>query len=240
MNSKTLIERIRGGLIVSCQALDDEPLYGTNVMPRMAVAARAGGAVGIRANGSEDIRKIKAEVSLPVIGIVKRTYPDSPVYITPTLQEITEVAEAGADVVALDATAQKRPDGVLLPDLILQIREQFPELLVMADVSTLSEGVQAAQFGVDLVASTMSGYTPYSQGVNHPDFSLISALVQSVDIPVIAEGRIRTPEQAARCIELGCVAVVVGSAITRPQEITRSFVERLQGVRLKRQNRLAP
>ncbi|WAH39233.1 N-acetylmannosamine-6-phosphate 2-epimerase [Alicyclobacillus dauci] len=240
MNSEAFLERIRGGLIVSCQAIDDEPLSGAGVMPRMAVAAMAGGAVGIRANGAEDIRNIKAEVDLPVIGIVKRNYADSPVYITPTLQEVEEVASAGADVVAIDATSRLRPNGLSLEKLISRIREAFPELLIMGDVSTLVEGIQAAALGVDFVASTMSGYTPYSPGTSQPDFQLIEALVQRVDIPVIAEGKIRSPDQAVRCIELGCCAVVVGSAITRPQEITRTFVESLERAVPLGKDRLAP
>lgn len=200
-------------------------------MPRMAVAAAEGGAVGIRANGANDIREIKKEVNLPVVGIVKRTYEGSPIYITPTMREVEEVALAGAEVVSLDATFRPRPNGIELSDLLEQIHRTFPELLVMADISTLEEGIGAADLGFDLVASTMSGYTPYTEHDPNPNFDLIEQLVQSVDIPVIAEGHIRTPEDAARCIELGCTSVVVGSAITRPQEITKHFVERLKMVR---------
>lgn len=217
-------------MIVSCQALDDEPLYGANVMPRMAVAAAAGGAVGIRANGASDIRQIKKEVDLPVVGIVKRTYVDSPIYITPTMREIEEVAESGAEVVSLDATFRPRPTGMALSDFIEQIRKEFPALLLMADISTLEEGIGAASLGFDLVASTMSGYTSYTENDPNPNFDLIERLVQHLDVPVIAEGHIGTPDDAARCIELGCVSVVVGSAITRPHEITKHFVERLKTV----------
>ncbi|GMA63154.1 N-acetylmannosamine-6-phosphate 2-epimerase [Alicyclobacillus fastidiosus] len=225
-----LIERVRGGLIVSCQALDDEPLHGANIMPRMAVAAAAGGAVGIRANGAEDIRQIKTEVDLPVVGIVKRTYADTLVYITPTMREVAEVVTAGADVVSMDATSRLRPNGLTLPKLVQQIRNQFPDVILMADVSTLEEGIEAAGLGFDLVASTMSGYTQYSKNFSNPNFDLIESLVRHVDVPVIAEGHISTPEEAARCIELGCISVVVGSAITRPQVITRNFVDRIKQV----------
>lgn len=231
MKLDAFVNQIRGGLIVSCQSLEDEPLHGLHIMPRMAVAAAEGGAVGIRANGADDIREIKKEVNLPVIGIVKRSYEGSPIYITPTMREVEEVALAGAEVVSLDATFRPRPNGIKLADLLEQIHRAFPELLVMADISTLEEGIGAANLGFDLVASTMSGYTPYTRNDPNPNFDLLEQLVQSVDIPVIAEGHIRTPDDAARCIEIGCTSVVVGSAITRPQEITKYFVERLKMVR---------
>lgn len=228
MENGTFIQKICGGLIVSCQALDDEPLYGTGMMPLMARAVAIGGAVGIRANGADDIRKIRAEVAMPLIGIVKRNYAGSSVYITPTFKEVEEVAHAGADVVALDATSRTRPGRETLEALVRRIRAAFPELLIMADVSTLEEGLAAAELGVDVVASTLSGYTPYSPQRTEPDFALIESLVRNTGKPVIAEGRIHTPDEALRCIQLGCVAVVVGSAITRPQEITRLFVEKLR------------
>lgn len=226
MNGNLVLETIRGGLIVSCQALKDEPLYGADIMARMALAAKWGGAVAIRANGAEDIRSIKP-IGLPVIGIVKQDYPGTEVYITPTLREVDEIIKAGADIVAIDATQRQRPDGSLPDEFIQQVKQNYLDVLLMADVSTFEEGVAAAQAGVDMVASTMSGYTDYSPQRAGPDFTLIERLAQTLPIPVIAEGRVRTPEEAVECLRRGAWAVVVGSAITRPQEIVKSFTERI-------------
>jgi N-acylglucosamine-6-phosphate 2-epimerase len=227
------VERLRGGLIVSCQALPGEPLFGPAYMARMAIAAYEGGAIGIRANSGPDIRAIREAVPLPLIGLVKRTYPDSAVIITPTLQEAEEAIEAGADILALDATRRRRPGGISLPELVEAIRSRWNAPL-LADVSTVEEGVEAARLGFDLVATTLAGYAdgggydPYA-----PDFELLERMVEAVTgrlgVPVVAEGRIWEPAQARRCLELGAFAVVVGSAITRPQCITRRFVAALRG-----------
>ncbi|MCL6455110.1 MAG: N-acetylmannosamine-6-phosphate 2-epimerase [Alicyclobacillus sp.] len=223
-----VLQQIRGGLIVSCQAQKQDPLFGSEMMARMAMAAKMGGAVAIRANGGEDIRAIKRAVELPVIGIVKRTYDNSPVYITPTLREVNEVYEAGADIVAVDGTRRVRPDGSDAEAFIRAVKEKYPDVLVMADVSTVEEGEAAAAAGADLVASTMSGYTEYSPQLEGPDLQLVADLAARVAVPVIAEGRIRTPDQALECLNLGAWAVVVGTAITRPQEITRWFAKCLR------------
>ncbi len=222
-----VLERIHRGLIVSCQASEGDPLYGPDMMTRMAMAAKLGGAVGIRANGGEDIRRIKEATGLPVIGIVKRRYEGSDVYITATMREVVEVVAAGADVVAVDATSRMRPEGLTAAEFLRRVKQAFPHVLLMADVATVDEGVAAAAAGADLVASTMAGYTPYSPSGDGPDFALLRGLVEAVPVPVIAEGRIQRPEQARTCIELGCWAVVVGSAITRPQEITRMYAAAL-------------
>ncbi|WP_067934105.1 N-acetylmannosamine-6-phosphate 2-epimerase [Alicyclobacillus kakegawensis] len=227
MTQESILQNIRGGLIVSCQALESEPLYGADIMARMAVAAERGGAVGIRANGSTDIRQIKSATHLPVIGLCKRTVHGSDVYITPTIDDVEEVLGAGADMVAVDATLRPRPGGQLGADFVLKVKQQYPEILLVADISTYQEGVLAAQAGADVVATTLSGYTPYSAERDGPDFSLIVSLSRSLNVPVVAEGHIRTPRQAAECLRLGAWAVVVGSAITRPQEITQSFVQSL-------------
>lgn len=226
MDHHDLIERLRGGLIVSCQALADEPLHGAHIMARMAVAARAGGAVGIRANSPADITAIKGAVDLPLIGLFKDG--DTGVYITPLLRHAVEVAQAGADIIALDATHRPRPDGSTAADVIAAIQRETGRL-VLADVSTLEEGLAAEAAGADLVAPTLSGYTPYSPQLDGPDFDLIAALAGRLRVPLIAEGRIRTPEEARTALKLGALAVVVGSAITRPQWITAQFVEGLAG-----------
>ncbi len=221
LTKEDFIRQVRGRLIVSCQALADEPLHSPYIMARMAVAAQAGGAVGIRANSPVDIAAIKAAVNLPVIGLYKDG--DSGVYITPTLRHAREIAEAGADIIALDATQRPRPDGSQLADLIAQIKNDVGAM-VLADVSTLEEGLAAAAYGADFVAPTLAGYTDYSVKQAGPDFDLLRALVAQSSVPVIAEGRIRTPEEAHATLQTGALCVVVGSAITRPQWITAQFV----------------
>ncbi|GIP32744.1 putative N-acetylmannosamine-6-phosphate 2-epimerase [Paenibacillus sp. J2TS4] len=209
---------------MSCQALEGESLYGSNIMAAMAQAAERGGAVGIRANTPEDIKAIKEVCSLPVIGLYKQDYPDSAVYITPTFKEVSEIIEAGAEIVAMDATKQPRPNGETLAGLISQIREHYPQTLILADVSTYEEGVQAMELGVDLVSTTLSGYTPYSLQQEEPDIELVGKLAGLKRTPVLAEGRIWTVEQCQECFRQGAYAVIIGTAITRPTEITKRFV----------------
>jgi putative N-acetylmannosamine-6-phosphate epimerase len=194
------------------------------MMARMALAAQQGGAVGIRANGPPDIRAIKAAVSLPVIGLYKDG--DQDVYITPTLRHARAIVEAGADIVALDGTQRPRPDGSSLATLIAAIRVEWQKP-ALADVSTLEEGLSAQAAGADFVATTLSGYTPDSPALDGPDLELVRALVSQLSIPVIAEGRIRTPEEARAALAAGAFAVVVGGAITRPQWITAQFAAHL-------------
>lgn len=220
-----IFEQIKGKLIVSCQALEQEPLYGSGYMAKMALAAFQGGAAGIRANTYEDIVAIKAIVNIPVIGIVKRDYEDSSIYITPTIKEVREVAAAGAEIVALDCTLRRRPGGESLEELIRRIREEFPDLLIMADISTAEEGINADRLGLDIVSTTLSGYTEYAMSKEGPDIELIKELVSRISTPVIAEGKIDTPEQARQCLEVGAFAIVVGGAITRPKQITERFIK---------------
>ncbi|MCX7670182.1 MAG: N-acetylmannosamine-6-phosphate 2-epimerase [Anaerolineae bacterium] len=219
-----VIARLRGGLIVSCQALPHEPLHGSAIMARMALAAWQGGAVGIRANTPEDIRAIRAAVPLPLIGIYKDG--DADVYITPTLEHARAVARAGADIVALDATGRPRPDGRTLAATIAALHAEFA-VPVMADISTCEEGLAAVEAGADLVSTTLSGYTPYSPQRPEPDLALVAALAGRLAVPVIAEGRISTPALARAALEAGAFAVVVGAAITRPQWITAQFAAAL-------------
>jgi N-acylglucosamine-6-phosphate 2-epimerase len=222
-----LLRRLRGGLIVSCQALDDEPLHGSNYMAAMAVAAAEGGAVGIRANSPEDIAAIRRTVRLPIIGIYKLDIPGSTVRITPTIESAIQVARAGADIIAIDATDRPNPEGFSRIDRIRLIHERT-NCPVMADVSNHQEGLAAQSAGADLVSTTLSGYTDKSPQLEAPDFELLHSLATDLKVPVIAEGRIATPEQAAHALMLGAFAVVVGSAITRPQWITTQFVKRMR------------
>jgi N-acylglucosamine-6-phosphate 2-epimerase len=219
-----ILRHIRGGLIVSCQAEAGEPLHGSHHMAAMARASAAGGAVGIRANGPVDIAAIRAALPLPLFGIYKADQPGFEVRITPTVEHARQVALAGADVVAIDATRRPNPEDLTVRERIEAVR-RATGLPVMADVSVLDEGLVAAHAGADLVATTLSGYTQYSPQQEAPDFELLAELARRLSIPVIAEGRIVTPEQASRALDLGAFAVVAGSAITSPQWITRRFVE---------------
>lgn len=221
MELNTFCDRIRGKLIVSCQALPHEPLHGPETMVKMAQAAHQGGAVAIRANSPADVEAIKAAVALPLIGLYK--HGDEGVYITPTIAHALEIVAAGADVVAIDATDRPRPNGDTLRSQIQAVHDHGA--LVLADVSTLAEGKLAAAAGADLVAPTLSGYTPHSPKLPGPDFALIQALAQELTLPVIAEGRIHTPQDAVLALQYGAIAVVVGSAITRPQLITQGFAQ---------------
>ncbi len=225
-----MLQAIKNRLIVSCQALEDEPLHSPMIMSKMALAAMEGGAAGIRANSHDDIVAIKEEVPLPVIGIVKRDYPDSSIYITPTLREVSEVVSAGADMIAMDATYRPRPSKVELEFFVQSIRLHFPNQLLMADISTIGEAIEAERIGFDCISTTLVGYTPYSKGkfVHDDDFKLLRELVSTVKIPVIAEGNILTPEMARRCLEAGAHSVVVGGAITRPQQITKRFADKMK------------
>lgn len=227
MNNK--VEALQGKLIVSCQALPHEPLHSSFIMGRMARAAKEGGAYGIRANTREDIREIQTQVDLPVIGIVKRDYEDSPVYITPTMKEIEELMEVQPEIIALDATGALRPGGVSLDEFFRQAKKRYPKQLWMADCSTVEEALHADELGFDFIGTTMVGYTPQSKGmkIEANDFEILRRIVAQVKHRVIAEGNINTPEKARRVIELGAFSVVVGSIITRPQLITRSFAEAL-------------
>ena len=227
MNPK--VENLKGKLIVSCQALPDEPLHSSFIMGRMALAAKQGGASGIRANTPEDIKEIKTQVDLPVIGIIKRNYDDCEIYITPTIKEIDELMEAKPEIIALDATISSRPKGQKLDEFFHEIKEKYPDQLLMADCSTIEEALHADELGFDFIGTTLVGYTPQSKGnhIEQNDFEIIRKILKQVHHPVIAEGNIDVPQKARRVVELGCYSVVVGGAITRPQLITKKFTNAL-------------
>lgn len=229
MTKDKLLETLKGKLIVSCQALRDEPLHSPFVMGRMALAAKEGGAAGIRANSPEDVAEIKRVVDLPVIGLYKNIYPDSEVYITATMAEINAMAASGCDVIAMDATDRVHPGGFTTDTLFSQARKAHPEMLFMADCSTFEECLHAAELGFDFVGTTLRSYTPYTKNVRIPDFELMRMLRKALTVPFIAEGGIWNPEEARLAIECGAFAVVVGSAITRPQLITERFTRAVEG-----------
>lgn len=219
------ILQLKGGLIVSCQAPAGDPLRDPAMMAAMARAAELAGAVGIRANEPGDVAAIRQAVRLPIIGIFKQQTEGYPVYITPTLESARAVVEAGADIVAIDATPRRRVEGLSPQELIDAIHNEL-HVPVMADISTFEEGVAAAQAGADIVATTLSGYTEESNpGVlKGPDIELVRRLSTVLPVPVICEGRIHTPADLKAVFEAGAFAAVVGTAITRPQWITEQFI----------------
>lgn len=224
-----VLDRIEGGLVVSCQARPGQPLFGPGRMAAMAAAAVEGGASGIRVNGLQDVTETRAALAVPVIGLWKDG--DDGVYITPTLQHAVAVARAGADIVALDATARPRRDGLSLAATIERLHDEC-KVLVMADVSTFAEGVAAARAGADLVGTTLSGYTRAGHAAaSGPDLPLVTALAAAIDVPVVAEGRITTPEQAVQALRCGAFSVVVGAAITSPTAITSRFLQAMDQTR---------
>lgn len=219
------VEGLKGKLIVSCQALPHEPLHSSFIMGRMALAAKQGGACGIRANTKEDIAEIRSQVDLPIIGIVKRNYEDSQVYITSTMKEIEELMEVKPEIIAMDATIGLRPDGKTIDEFFEEVKEKYPDQLFMADCSTVEEALYADRLGFDFIGTTLVGYTEQSSGlrIEENDFAIIREILGKAEHPVIAEGNINTPAKVKRVIELGCFSVVVGSIITRPQLITKEF-----------------
>ncbi len=224
MNNNEIMERLRGGLIVSCQALASEPLHSSYIMGRMAFAAKEGGASGIRSNSPEDIIEIRNTVEIPIIGLFKQDYTDSEVFITPTMKEIDALMNAKPDIIALDATDRIRPGGLYLSDLVRMIKKKYPDQLLMADCSCFEDGIRAAGLGFDLIGTTMSGYTTQTKGRQLPDLLLMRDFVKELKLPVIAEGGIWTVDELRQVMEVGVFAAVVGTAITRPREITRRFV----------------
>ena len=221
------INCLKGKLIVSCQALPDEPLHSDYIMGRMAYAAMEGGASGIRAQSVSQINEIMKTVDLPVIGIIKRNYEDSEIFITATMKEVEELLSTKCQIIALDATSRRRPNDEKCEDLVKRIHEAG--WLAMADCSTYEECEAAAKMGFDIVSTTLCGYTSYSKNVDGPNFELLKKCVDNLDCYVIAEGKINTPEDLKKVYEYcGVFSAVVGSAITRPQLITKRFVKALQ------------
>lgn len=226
---ESFLNQVTGRLIVSCQALPHEPLFGAEIMARMALAAQQGGAAAIRANSPVDIGSIRAAINLPIIGLHKVEMPGYEVYITPTLACAQEVAAAGAEIIAVDATQRPRPGFAHLAEFITAIHAVTGRP-VLADISTYDEGLAAEAAGADLVSTTMSGYTSYSPSLPGPDLELVARLAAHLKVPLLAEGRYHSPQQVLEAFAAGATAVVVGGAITRPQEITRRFVEAIGGV----------
>lgn len=216
---------LKEGLIVSCQALKEEPLYGGNTMLKMARAAILGGAVGIRANSVHDIKMIKKGVNVPVIGLIKCVYPDSEVYITPTIKEVKSLLKTSCDVIALDATNRFRHNGEKLEDLVRFIRQNSNKE-IMADISTLEDGLRAEEMGFDYLSSTLCGYTSETKHIKIPDIEFLKELKNKITkSKVIAEGGIGDHIAMNDVVKLGYKTIIIGTAITRPREITASYVD---------------
>ncbi|MDO4675117.1 MAG: N-acetylmannosamine-6-phosphate 2-epimerase [Anaerobiospirillum succiniciproducens] len=220
-----LFEQFKNKLIISCQALPDEPLHSPFIMGRMALAAKQVGAVAIRCQSVDDIVEIKKVTGLPVIGLIKQNYDDSDIYITPTKDEVQALLDIGCEVIALDATLRKRPHDEKLEDLVKMIRDGGA--LSLADISSYEEGINAEKIGFDAISTTLSGYTPYTPKLVGPDLGLVARLVADTKIPVFAEGRINTPDDLRRAYEVGAYGAIVGSAITRPQVVGKWFIDAL-------------
>ncbi|WP_020496055.1 N-acetylmannosamine-6-phosphate 2-epimerase [Sciscionella marina] len=224
MTTRDLLAQLRGRLIVSCQARAGNPLRDTPTIVRMARAAEAGGAAAIRCNGPGDIAAVRAGIELPVIGLWKDESLRSPesVFITPTVERALGIVDAGAHIVAADGTDRERPNGESFADLVAAVHAR--DALVMADVATAADGIFAQRAGADCVGTTLSGYTAETEGQGDgPDLELLGKLAAELTVPVIAEGRLHTPEQVRAAFDHGAWTAVVGTAITDPAWITRSF-----------------
>ncbi|MFO7873371.1 MAG: N-acetylmannosamine-6-phosphate 2-epimerase [Bacteroidales bacterium] len=219
--------QIRKGLIVSCQAEGDSPFNNPEGVASFAICAEMGGAVAIRSEGVQNIREIRNKVSLPLIGLIKSSFPDGSVRITGSKKEVNHLMEAGCGIIAIDGTMRLR-EGMTGPGFIRMVKASY-QVLVMADIASHPEAQACIEAGADCISTTLSGYTPatMSQELKGPDFALLEKLVSMAgyDTPIIAEGRYNTPELARKAIEKGAWAVVSGTAITRPQTITKWFYD---------------
>lgn len=228
MEKTELLEKIQKKLIVSCQARVGWAMYGCDIMAAFAKAAEEGGAAGIRATGADNIAKIKEKVALPVIGINKQWMEGYDVYITPTYASAKEILDAGVEIIALDATGRKRPNGETFEGIMKRIREEYPKVCIMAEISTLEEAKAIIPLQPDFISTTLSGYTQESRNVKTVNIELVKQITELCDIPVIAEGKIQTAEEAAEVLNAGAFSVVVGTSITRPEIITSRYVKTIQ------------
>lgn len=230
-SKKEILDSLKGGLIVSCQVQYDDPVYSIDFVVNMAKAAQWGGAVGLRANSPDQIKAIKAEVNLPLIGLYKIWHDDTDVFITPTLEAAKEVWNAGAEIIALDCTSQITHEGKPAYELLPIIKKKLPEAIIFADISTYEEAVRAIELGADIVGPTLYGYTEDTKDIEEPDLRTFACMCRDFKDKayVMMEGHIYTPEDAMKAIYLGAHSVVVGSAITRPHLITKRFSDLLTG-----------
>ena len=224
------LEALRGRLIVSCQASDGDPLDNLDTLTRIATSVLRGGAGGLRAEGVERIAAFRAITQLPIIGITKTYDSNSDVYITPDFRSAKAVSDAGADIIALDCTARRLTASEPWPDLVRRIHAELNRP-VLADIATLEDALAAERAGADAVATTLYGYTSETANIRTVSWSLIQSIVAHLTIPVLVEGHITDPREVHQALDLGATAVVVGSAITRPETITSRFVQATQNAR---------
>ncbi len=223
-----LLAKLSGGLIVSCRSENDDPFNTPALMTKFALAAQMGGAAAIRAQGIDNIKAIREQVDIPIIGIVEGRFENDWVCITPDFSDIDRIIGSGADFVALDVTSRKRPNGMDGIEFFDEVRNRY-DIPLMADISTFEEGIRAAEMGADIIATSLSGFTQYTEKFanDQPDYELVEQLFRGTKIPVVASGRIWNPQQAKEALVSGAFAVIVGSAITRPRDITKKFVDAL-------------
>lgn len=233
MVANDVINRLKGGIIVSCQSEGDDPFNEKpEYMALFARAAEMGGAIGIRTQGIEKLRAIKAAVKLPVIGLLKTVFADGSVCITGSFDEVEQLIVAGSDIVAIDGTFRER-EGMDGPNFIKEVKRRFG-CIVLADIATYEEAKACECAGADCISTTLNGYTPYTlQDLTGPNYDVLSSCVKGLHIPVFAEGRYNTPEEASKAIKLGAYAVVSGTAITRPRVITCWFANEISKVKQK-------
>lgn len=230
MEKEVLLKQIHKKLIVSCQARVGWAMYGCEIMAAFAKAAEEGGAAGIRATGADNITKIKERVKLPIIGINKQWHEGYDVYITPTYASAKEILDAGIEVIALDATARRRPNDETFSSICSLIRQHYPDVCIMAEISTLEEAEAILKEQPDFISTTLCGYTKASSQVRSVNLELIRQICAITDIPIIAEGKIRHEDEAVAAMAAGAHAVVVGTSITRPEVITKRYTDRIKEV----------
>ena len=232
MKNRELLDKLKGGLIVSCQVQPDDPVYSMDFVLKMAQAAEWAGAAGIRANSPDQIKMIKEHVDLPLIGLYKIWHEDTDVFITPTLDAARQVWNAGADIIALDCTDQITHEGKPAWELLPLVQKEIPDALIFADISTYEEAKRAVDLGADIVGPTLYGYTEATKHIEEPNLREFARMCRDFGDRafMIMEGHIYTPEDAVKCLYLGADAVVVGSAITRPHLIAKRFVDLMGGL----------
>ena len=218
------VEALRGRLVVSCQAPHGDPLDDLGTLTRIATAVLRGGAGGLRAEGVERITGFRGLTELPIIGLIKSYDTNGDVYITPDFRSAKAASAAGADIIALDCTARRLSADEPWPKLIQRIHGELKRP-VLADIASVEDAIAAERAGADAVATTLYGYTPETAGICTPSWDLVQRLIARLKIPVVVEGHITTPEEIRKAFELGAAAIVVGAAITRPEEITARFTK---------------
>nr|WP_206536271.1 N-acetylmannosamine-6-phosphate 2-epimerase [Cyanobacterium aponinum] len=221
------MKELQSSLVISCQAPSNSPLHNPDIIANIALACVNQGAKGLRIDSPNHIKAVRKLLpDIPIIGLWKQMGLDSDVYITPRLEDAIAVAEAGADIIAIDATQRKRPNGETLEEIISHIQQNLHKL-VMADIDTKENAIIARDLGVDFIGTTLYGYTQDTRQFTPPNFDLIEELVREIDTPIICEGGIKTPEEAKKALDKGCFCVVVGTAITGIDLLAQNFVKAL-------------